>query len=544
MFSFALTIGIYSYLILSIGLLGILTKQAIIIVTILVFFASALYFRKSWKQFFEKIGNTQTYISFYQEIKKDKARGIYILLLILIALVNFLGALGPELAFDALWYHITLPKLYLLHHSIDFIPGGLFYYSVMPRLTEMLYTAAVAIDSEILAKIIHFGFGLLCCLSLYTLSRLFFSKKQSLFAVVLFYSNLVVDWESITAYIDLARTFFEITALLYYFYYISSGKKRFLYQSAITLGLALCTKTLALGSEGIFAALIIYEGIKMKKSLLETISEIVQFALISFSIALPWYTIALLNTGNPFYPLFNHYETHQTLKMVINPIRAVQSFWDIFTHSPDPISPLYLIIFPLLFFRRSKFPKFWGYIAVYAFFSLVIWYVTPQSGGGRFILPYLPVLSLLVISVVRYRYPKRILAFIISLLLITSTFSIVYRGIANAKYIPVITGFESKDMFLKKNLHFDFGDFYDTDHFFARNIKATAPVLLYGFHNEYYVNFPFIDSSFVKPGDRFMYIAVQGDTLPPKRFRNWQLYYINKDTHVKVYTYYHHLWIY
>jgi len=51
----------------------------------------------------------------------------------------------------------------------------------------------------------------MCCP--YKLSRKFFNPVISWIAVVVFYSNLVVGWESITAYIDLTRTFFEILAL-------------------------------------------------------------------------------------------------------------------------------------------------------------------------------------------------------------------------------------------------------------------------------------------------------------------------------------------
>src|SRR6185437_14950424 len=117
---------------------------------------------------------------------------------------------GPEIGFDALWYHLTLPKLYLGWHQVRHIPGGLLYYSDMPKLTEMLYISGLAILGETGAKLIHFSFGILCCIALYKVGRKFFSPLLSLIAVAIFYSNLVVGWESISAYIDLARTFFNI----------------------------------------------------------------------------------------------------------------------------------------------------------------------------------------------------------------------------------------------------------------------------------------------------------------------------------------------
>ena len=88
-----------------------------------------------------------------------------------------------------------------------------------------------------------------------------------------------------------------------------------------------------------------------------------------------------------------------------------------------------------------------------------------------------------------------------------------------------------------------YGDFYDTDNFFKKNIRKDDVVLLYGFHNLYYVDFPFIDSSFVKKGDRFNYVALQKGELP-KRFSNWNLIYYNSKTLVKLYSFNGQKWIY
>ena len=124
---------------------------------------------------------------------------------------------------------------------------------------------------------------------------------------------------------------------------------------------------------------------------------------------------------------------------------------------------------------------------------------------------------------------------VVGLVIFFSLFSIIYRFGANLKYIPVIIGQQSKSDFLAKHLNFSFGDFYDTDMYFEKNIKTSDIVLLYGFHNLYYVDFPFIDSSWAKKGDRFNYIAIQ-DSIIPERFKYWNLIYYNSKTDVKVYS--------
>ena len=93
---------------------------------------------------------------------------------------------------------------------------------------------------------------------------------------------------------------------------------------------------------------------------------------------------------------------------------------------------------------------------------------------------------------------------------------------------------QTKDAFLTEHLNFAFGDFYDTDGYFKKTIKPTDTVLLFGFHNLYYVDFPFVDSSWRKLGDTFNYIAIQKGELPAE-FNNWILIYENEKTMVKLY---------
>jgi len=209
----------------------------------------------------------------------------------------------------------------------------------------------------------------------------------------------------------------------------------------------------------------------------------------------------------------------------------------------DPISPMYIIFLPLviLFFLRHLRDSgqarmtILKVIAIYSFLAIVVWYVTPRTGGGRFILPYLPIFSVLIAAIVEKTKDKIFRLILINVIIIVSFISIIYRGVANAKYIPVLIGLQSKSDFLEKHLNFSFGDFYDIDGYFKNKIKREDTVLLYGFHNPYYVNFSFIDSSWVKKGDSFNYIAAQNAYLP-KRFKDWELVYQNAKTHVKLFS--------
>lgn len=519
MFNLAILSGVYSYLIFILGISGNLHRNIIILITTLFLSISFILFKNNI---------ARSYLRLKREIAKWSKQSTFIFLLILIqSFINFIGAVGPELSFDALWYHLTLPKLFLEQNSLYFIEGNLLYYSLFPKLGETYYVTALAIEGELLAKIVHFTFGILTLIALYKFSRLLLNHFYSLVSVVIFSSNLVFAWQSTTAYIDLFRTFFELLALWAFI-------KRDVIKNGLFNGFAISSKLLSFGSIPIFILLyIIFEKASLNK--------ILKFILIAFMIPLPWFIYSYLNSGHIFYPLFTGlYPDNFVLDF--NPIRIGSDALNLFLYSADPISPIYLILTPFAIILYKRLDRNLKILAIYSLLSLIVWYVIPRTGGGRFILPYLPAFSVLSATII-FRLKPNLQKFLIILVILISLITIFYRGIANYKFIPVILGQQTKQQFLSENLNFKFGDFYDIDGYLGKAIKEDDRVLLYGFHNLYYIDFPFIDSSWVEKGDKFNFIAVQNSSLP-ERFNNWELIYYNQSTGVKLYTDNQRIWTY
>ncbi len=542
MFAIAILIGIYSYGIFLLGLLGLLYPKVILIFSVL-FTAATFYLQR------RSIGVIRAVREVWEEAKRNTLCILLLLFLIAQGIINFIGALGPEHSFDALWYHLTLPKLYLTYHTIMHFPGGVLYYSDMPKLTEMLYTAALALQGETLAKIIHFSFGILSVIALYKLARLFLPVTFSLLAAAIFYSNLVVGWESITAYVDLARTFFEILALWGIIEYVLHNDRKWLIESAIMLGLAVTTKLLAIGSLFPLCLLIVWHALKNKESVKTTASSVLIYCFIVLLIPLPWFAFSFIHTDNPIYPFFTSVYDASFNIYLLWPHTFLRETWMLFTKAADPISPLYIIVIPFVMLYFKAFETKRKMVVIYSLLGLILWYITPRTGGGRFIVSYLPAFSLVFAFVLgkiymsRFQY-KKLTIFVASILIIAILFiSLLYRGLANSKYVPFLLGKETKADFLTKHLNFSFGDFYDTDGYFKKTITGKDKVLLYGFHNFYYIDFPFVDSSWVQKGDAFNYIAVQNSALPD-RFRYWSLVYYNPMTNVKLYSLRKQSWIY
>lgn len=542
MFSLALLIGVYSYIIFTLGILGLIYKPIVFLVSTVYLLTCVYYFRTSLANFSNFVKHKKKFLvkinrkNLISALTKDKFAYLLLFLLSLQAFVNLIGVFAPEISFDALWYHLTLPKIYILQHTIIHIPGNLLYYSDMPKLTEMLYTSAMILTNEYFAKFISFLFGILTIAAIYGLSRKYFSKSLSLLSSVIFYSCLVVGWESITAYVDLTRTFFEIMAFWGFINWTEKNGKKWIIISGVMLGFAATVKLVAYGSLIVFLILFMYESYLKNSKFSVFIKNFTLFFLFSLLIPVPWFIFSFLNTGNPLYPYFTNAVVDSGKTFVFpNASFILKDLYAFFLNLNDPISPVYLIVTPLVIVNFKKYSKWAKKFLIYVFTAIAIWYIALENRGGRFILPYLPVFSILSVYAIKQLAGKYLYTVLVLVIILISVISIAYRGVANAKFAPFILGRETKSDFLNKHLNFSFGDFYDTDNYFKNNIKPTDRILLFGFHNLYYVNFPFIDSSWVKKGDKFNFIAVQNSKLPEK-FNDWQEIYYNPVTGVKLYS--------
>ena len=428
-------------------------------------------------------------------------RKFLFLIIVVSVLVNFVAVLGPELGFDALWYHLTIPKLYLIWNQIKYIPGGLLYYSAMPKLGELIFMLGNA--NFLFAHIVSFIFGIGSAGVTYLIARKFLDSKYSLLAVIIFYVTPLVGWLSGSAYVDLIRTFFESLAFLL----ILNNSLIF---AGISIAMAVGTKTLALGSVPVLLIIIF---LKTKK-----LSKVPAFLSVALLLSAPWFIWSYLSTGHPFFPINAGILDSRHSLRVPNPLDLIR----LFTTSPDPINPIYLIILPFIFKRFNL-----SILSVYALFALLLWLVTPRTDWGRFILPYLPVLAVYVAYTIS-RQEKFFKNILIVLVVFIGIVNIGYRVMAEKKLIPYLAGQETEKEYLCKNLDFKTSVFVDCDGWFEKNIKPTDNVLVVGVHNLYYINFPFVHESWYR-GEKYNYILTYNKTL------NKKLIYKNDLTGMRLY---------
>ncbi len=408
-----------------------------------------------------------------------------VLILLAAALINLLGSFGPELGFDALWYHLTLPKLWLMTGKITYIPGGLLYYSAMPRLGEFLYLFPLKYFGETGPHLINWLFGVGAGIVTFKLARKFVSNKLSLLATAIFYVTPLVGWQSGSAYVDLIRTFFEALA-----FYLLLSKKHLL--AGLVIGLAISTKTLALGSLPILIiiSLFLYRDWK----------AVLKISLVAIIFSAPWFIYSFQKTGYPFYPIGAGIldTTHRILPELHNPLSLIGDYYKLFLVPEDFLSPIFVIAIPLLAITFRKFNKLEISLLAYWLISYLIWWIIPRTGGGRFILPYLPVWSVLVVIVYSHLSGQLLKTTFLTAIIFSLGLNFLFRAGAIARLAPYLLGQETKTNYLCRHFDFKTSVFVDCDGWFAKELKKTDLVLTSGIHNLFYINFPFVDATWYK----------------------------------------------
>lgn len=237
----------------------------------------------------------------------------------------FAIAIDPTVSWDAQAYHLTLPQLYLEHGGFRALPFNV--YSHWPHGVELLFGAAMAVDDYMLAKALHFGFGLLC---LITLWRLAAERSEpgplepgyrsgsdivGFVAACFFALNSVVLFELRVAYVDLAHAFFLLASAV--FVARAYGRReddseasrqtrhRAFLLSGVAAGLLASVKVTGIVSSALLALMLAPVVVRTARATgrMAALRLSAAFAVPLAVLWLPWLAKAYLDTGNPIYPL-------------------------------------------------------------------------------------------------------------------------------------------------------------------------------------------------------------------------------------------------
>lgn len=431
--------------------------------------------------------------AWFTEVKKTLPRRVKISLLnsfLVTVLLAFLalqlvGALAPEIKFDALWYHLTEAKTYLEEGQIRtfYPPAQLSQSSVTPRLQDMLYVFTLAFwPTEQLSKLLNFGFGILSLLGIYAVGRRLADSTVGLMAATLFSSFPIFGWLAQTAYIDLSVVFYSVLVVLVY----TAGAPAGALVSFTLLGLFLSTKIWAL----IILPVIFGYQLYQTRSFGQAIAPVAG-ALV---VASPWFFEALITTGNPVFPIFSlnqpellgGYVSAGEWLLKGWPTQFWPNFKRFFSHDFA-----LLALIPALFatqfstVRPINLKLLIVGAATYFLFSFI------SNPDPRFLLPFLviPTVLLVKLLVEQDNLVKVISALAMAAIIIGSFLPLYFRS---QRSFGVVFARESRQAYLERELGENVHTFIDVGNEVGSRLAPgdKAVVLV---HNMFYIDFPYHD---------------------------------------------------
>jgi len=213
--------------------------------------------------------------------------------------LGLLRALAPPLMWDALTYHLTLPKLYAQAHGVRIDTDILF--SGMPQIAEMLYTAATLMRGAIAAQTLGWCFGLILTFGLAAYTSELLGERAGILAPAILFSALTISYELGWAYADLLLMLIALALLIVLRRWRLSGQAKWLVPSGVLAGLAVgCKYTGGLVPLAAVGAIALYSGERRWSA---RVRQVAVFGSIAFVVFAPWLVKNWLITGSPTYPM-------------------------------------------------------------------------------------------------------------------------------------------------------------------------------------------------------------------------------------------------
>ncbi len=227
-----------------------------------------------------------------------KALGFGILSLLLCALVI---SLAPPARFDALVYHLTLPKIYLSSGDVGYIPEIMFWG--MPQIGEMLFAWSMGLAGNETATVLGWWVGVLalCGLIGYTADR--FGGSAGWVAATALMGGYTMTKLLSSGYVEWFSILFGVGVIIAFDVWWNLGDRAGLVWAGVISGFAMGTKytggVLFIAGVGVVLVYSRYTKIGFRKLLI----NLAAFMIPAILVLSPWLVKNLLATGNPLYPL-------------------------------------------------------------------------------------------------------------------------------------------------------------------------------------------------------------------------------------------------
>lgn len=239
-------------------------------------------------------------------------------------------ALSPAIKWDALTYHLQLPRQYLDAGAFIFVPENPYWGH--PQLVELLYTFAMGFHGAQTAAALGWSFSVIFLLGLVGLVNRQLARIQSAqtpaytagwIAAVAVTAGYTFRYLAGWAYTDLFSALAGLAALIAFFTWIDSRKAAWFLWASLFAGLAMGTKwTSGVLALGLFAVALLHR----RRLDLSWKHWLLGGGIVLAAVA-PWLIKNMLVTGSPVYPYFIETKYISAARMADDPFAVLSMEW-------------------------------------------------------------------------------------------------------------------------------------------------------------------------------------------------------------------------
>lgn len=208
---------------------------------------------------------------------------------------GLLNALAPPVGWDALAYHLAIPRLYLDAGEILELPWLL--HSHWPHLMELVYAAPLALGQESCAALIHAAVCAALLLAVFRLGREEGGPAAGWTAAALLAAQPLFLELASEPHSDGALILFHLLACAALWRWSKEGGRGLLAAAGLCAGLAAACKLQGLALGGALFAWLLVDKRRRPGA--------IPFVLWAALPAGPWYLKSWLASGNPVWPFYS-----------------------------------------------------------------------------------------------------------------------------------------------------------------------------------------------------------------------------------------------
>ncbi len=201
-------------------------------------------------------------------------------------------------------YHLAAPWRWLNEGTLSYLPSLTNTNSGMAF--EMSYLVALAFDSVLGAKLLHYGTGVALLVAVMVCARRLGSWAIGAATVsMLLIATPLIKLQAIfpLAYTDLPVSLSVMVGILLWMMWRESRDPKLLWCMALCAGFTAAFKFTALAVLGAWVVLVALELYAQRRTLVQGFLDLVKFGLIAIAPSVPWFVRNWYLTGNPVYPI-------------------------------------------------------------------------------------------------------------------------------------------------------------------------------------------------------------------------------------------------